>query len=78
MGKDIYPLTIVSDRYNGTYSDAKYLAFNLDAGMMPWQIGSGDPDEMDFWELSELYKDYDIGKGNTPQEAFDDLWNKLN
>ena len=30
--KDIYPLTVVEDRYGGCYSKGIYLAFNLYGG----------------------------------------------
>lgn len=44
---DIYPLTIIRDRYNDVYSGGKYLAFNLDADEIPtaiwgmmWSVGN--------------------------------------
>lgn len=73
---DIYPLTIISDRYNGAYSGAKFLAFNIDHWDIPEEIGSGDGDEMRFWD-GGIHQKYKIGKGSTPQEAFNDLWLKL-
>lgn len=76
--KDIYPLTIVSDRYGGTYSGANFLAFNLPYFDIPDEIGGSDPDEMDFWDISKTCDEYTIGKGHTAQHAFDDLYNKLN
>ena len=30
MNNEMYPLTIIKDRYNGTYSGGMYLAFNLE------------------------------------------------
>jgi hypothetical protein len=73
---DIYPLTIISDRYNGAYSGAKFLAFALDHCDIPEEVGGGDGDEMRFWD-GDLHKRFKIGKGSTPQEAFNDLWLKL-
>lgn len=32
---EIYPLTIISDRYTGAYSGGEYLAFNLDFDEIP-------------------------------------------
>jgi hypothetical protein len=70
---EIYPLTIVADRYGGTYSGAQYLAFNLFAGDQPDEVGSDDTDEMMFWDENGDCKKYAIGKGATPNEALQDL-----
>lgn len=77
--KDIFPLTIVKDRYNGAYSKAKYLAFNLyaDNDIFVEFIGCDDTAEMDFW-YNNYHKNFNIGKGNTPQEAYDDLVRIIN
>ena len=40
--EDIYPLTVIRDRYNGTYSGASYLAFNLDSNLVPSEIHESD------------------------------------
>lgn len=70
----IYPLTIISDRYLGTYSGGKYLAFNLDYDSIPIEINSGDVECGNFWieHRNLLY-----GKGETPALAYIDLINKL-
>ena len=73
--KEIYPLTIIMDRYGGCYSGGRYLAFNLDHYNIPDSIGGNDGDEMVFW-ASNI--EYEIGKGDTPQSAFDDLKTKIN
>jgi len=70
---EIYPLTIICDRYNGSYSQAKYLAFPLDHWSIPEEIGGADPDEDGFWNYTDRHKEYIIGKGDTPQEALKDL-----
>ena len=72
--EDIYPLTIVRDRYGGTYSGGSYTAWNCD----PWDVPGGC-DESDvlcaiFW--SE-YK-HPVGLGATPMQAMEDLRVKLN
>lgn len=72
---EIYPLTIIADRYNGAYSDGVYLAFNLYPCDIPMDIFDGDMEADWFWQ-NESDK-YIIGKGNTPMDAFDDLKNKL-
>lgn len=58
-----YPTTIVSDRYNGTYSGAKWLAFPSKS--VPREIFSDDAECMCFWEN---YKGI-VGKGITPKSA---------
>lgn len=75
INEAVYPLTIITDRYNGSYSHAKYLAFNLDFYDMPDEVGGGDSDEFDFW--NNLHTDYIIGKGKSPDEAYLDLYVKL-
>lgn len=66
---DIYPLTIIKDRYMGTYSGGKYLAFNLDFDEIPEDvIGSDVPCRQFFYETDLVY-----GKGSTVDEAIKDL-----
>ncbi len=72
----VYPVTIVSDRYDGTYSNGKWLAFQLDPENIPEEIGSSDPDEMIFW-LEHTDEKLPVGKGNSPNEALEDLKPKL-
>lgn len=76
--EEVYPLTIVMDRYNGSYSGAKYLAFNLypEDDIFIEFIGGSDPQEMDFW-YDGYHKNYKIGKGSTPDEALKDLLAKF-
>ena len=79
MGKKeiehIYPLTIVKDRYGGGYSKGHYLAFNLEPWDVPEDINGSDVDCICFWD--DDAKEYAIGKGDTAQEAIDDLARKL-
>ena len=72
--KDIYPLTIIRDRYD--QSNPKYLAFNLELWEVPKEINNDGLDYCHFW-LYNAQK-YIIGRGETPQEALDDLKAKLN
>lgn len=74
--EDIFPVTIINDRYGGCYSKGAFLAFNLE----PWDVPKGvswggDVDCAEFW-ADEAPK-YVIGKGNTPNEAYRDLVEKL-
>ena len=73
----IYPLTIVTDRYSGTYSKGKYLAFNNYVEHIPSAVGGGDMEEEEFWKNEENYGQYKIGKGETPNDAYCDLYRQL-
>lgn len=66
---DIYPVTIISDRYNGCYSGALWTAWNKYVENIPDGIDAGDNECSDFWG------EYDgvVGKGLTPDEALADL-----
>jgi len=69
-----FPVTIVMDRYNGSYSGAKWLAFQENNDDVPGEIGGGDPDEEYFWSnYNSNPKSKPIGKGNTPDEAYQNL-----
>ena len=73
---EVYPVTIIDDRYGGCYSGGKYLAFNVE----PWDVPKGvswggDVDCAEFW-ADEAPK-YVIGKGNTPNEAYRNLVEKI-
>ena len=73
MEKNIYPCTIINDRYNGSYSCAKWTAWELEINEIPYQIDLCDVTCQNFWE------DYEgvVGKGNTPDEAYNDLLEQL-
>lgn len=72
----LYPVTIIMDRYSGTYSGGEWLAFNIGEDEIPYAVGSSDPDEMDFW-WGSAHKEYTIGKGDTPNDALKDLYKKM-
>ena len=74
---NIYPLTIVRDRYSGAYSGGQYLAFQKHSDNLPFEPNSNDMMASEYWENEEEY-DYKIGKGSTPNEAYLDLFMKLN
>lgn len=71
----VYPLTVVADRYSGTYSGGKWTAWNL----YPWEVPDGtfgdDCGCFDFWQSD--CEEYCIGIGNTPEEAICDLKTKM-
>lgn len=74
VAEHIYPLTICADRYGGTYSKGKYLAFNLDPDEVPKEISADDATCMNFW-----WNDFEgiAGKGETIDEAALDLRRQL-
>ena len=88
--EDIYPLTVIRDRYNGSYSGASYLAFNLDSNSVPSEVRGSDIPCLYFWNLidegnfveSEVARDYRdvvkyVGKGATIEDAVIDLYRKM-
>ena len=47
---NIYPLTIIRDRYSGSYSGGTYVAFNLEAHKVPAEVFGDDCTAMCFWK----------------------------
>ena len=73
--EDIYPLTIIKDRYNGSYSKGKYLAFNLDQWDIDDAIGGSDTDEMNYWDVRDSSNM--VGKGDTIEQSVLNLLEKI-
>lgn len=67
------PITIISSRYRGVYEGAKFLAFNLNFFEIPDAVYGDDISCCD-WFCEESVN-YQIGKGSTPDEAYNDLLN---
>ena len=68
-----YPMTIVKDRFGGTYSGGAYTAWNLEPWEIPGDLLAGDTSCCEFLLHSRLI----YGKGNTPDEAERDLMDKI-
>ena len=68
-----YPLTVVHDRYGGTYSGGKFLAFPREFDEIESEVCGSDPECMLYWHEFEDF----VGKGATIDEAISDLRNKL-
>lgn len=68
----ISPLTIVQDRYNGVYSGGKYTAWNLEYNEIPPEPCGDDVTAMNFWRDDSM-----VGRGSTPDEAVDDLRQRM-
>lgn len=73
---EIYPLTIINDRYSGTYSGGKFTAWNVEANEIPESVNGDDITCLSFWD-SEQCKEYTIGIGNTIKDAVADLYCKM-
>lgn len=81
--EDIYPLTIIPDRYNGAFSGGKWTAFNAYHYNIPDEVDDGDMECCNFWDKQKrLEKNNEnyfiIGIGNTIEEAMNDLLKKMN
>lgn len=73
MQYDIYPLTLVFDRYCGTYSGGKWVAWNSYPECIPEGPDEDDVSCAEFWmENTQV-----VGLGDTPDEAINDLRTKL-
>ena len=70
----IYPLTIVADRYGGSYSGALFTAWNLQYDQLPGEISDCDLGCGIFWTKADRSE---IGFGSNPNEAYQDLLEKL-
>ena len=70
----IYPLTIVADRYGGSYSGALFTAWNLQYDQLPNEISDCDLGCGIFWTKADRSE---IGFGNNPNEAYQNLLEKL-
>lgn len=71
-----YPLCIIYDRYNGTYSGGKWVAFNCTHDDIPLNISADDVTCAEAWASLKRHRNegkFLYGVGNTPEEAIDDL-----
>ena len=71
---DIYPCTIIADRYDGSFSGAPWTAWRLSAWEIPDEVEAGDEECHDWWAKQDKSL---IGLGQSPQEAYDDLKQKI-
>jgi hypothetical protein len=72
---EIYPLTIIRDRYNGIYSGGSYLAFNLNYDEIPIEISGSDIPCLEWWKENKYIL---VGKGYDITSAIFDLVVKMN
>lgn len=72
--RDIYPLTIITERYQGAYSGAVFTAWNKSADEIPRDIDGSDTACAAFWKNANRAE---IGFGDTPDKAYQDLCAKM-
>ena len=70
---NIYPLTIIRDRYSGSYSGGTYVAFNLEAHKVISKVFGDDCIAMRFWKHFKGV----VGRGGCPDSAVKDLLKNL-
>ena len=76
---ELYPLTIIKDRYNGVYSGGKWLAFCNDPDEINTDIwGSDTACDFFWWEYKNGNINMVIGIGDTISDAVEDLRINLN
>lgn len=76
--KKIYPLTIISDRYSGTYSGGNYTAWNCHPDCIPEGVYEDDVSCSKTWFNIRKHKYTDsYGVGDTIEEAVFDLYSKI-
>ena len=73
MDNEIYPLTIIKDRYTGVYSGGKYTAWNMYHDEIPKEIDEDDVTCINFW----AYNDIPVGIGETIYSAIESLKENL-
>lgn len=67
-------ITVIQDRYCGTWSGGKYTAWDMPLSKIPYAIIDNDVPCRDFWYSTA--KEYLIGIGDNPHEAYEDLIKK--
>lgn len=74
---ELYPCTVVYDRYGGCYSGGQYTAWHCDPWDVPEEIECDDVTCGWFWMRKEEIE-IPYGVGNTPDEAALNLAKKMN
>lgn len=76
--KNLYPLTIVMDRYTGVYSGGRFTAWNLNPDEIPEEICWGHSSALEiFRDIRNGKRNIVYGIGGTPDEAAMDLYMKI-
>lgn len=72
--RNLWPCTIIRDRYSGTYSGGAWVAFPLDYDAIPAAVSGDDLSCGTFWGE---YDPEDYGVGDSPEVALQDLVRKM-
>lgn len=67
-------ITVITDRYCGTWSGGKFTAWDMPLREIPYAVADNDIPCREFWHTKA--KEYLIGIGDTPEEAYKDLIKK--
>ena len=70
---NIYPLTIIRDRYSGSYSGGTYVVFNFEAHKVLAEVFGDDCTAMRFWKHFKGV----VGRGGSLDSAVKDLLKNL-
>ena len=73
MINNIYLLIVIYDRYNGSYSGRKYVAFNLESPDIPKEIFGDDSTVIKFWKHCKII----VGVEGSSDSAIKDLIKNL-
>lgn len=73
--EELWPVTIVMARYGGIYEVGRWLAFASHADQLPDDWDAGDVQCAKFW--GDPQRQAEIGGGDSPQSAYEDLLTKL-
>ena len=72
----ICPMTLVACRYGGVYEHGRFAAFPVDVDALPEGLNDGDRECDEFW-TNAREREHEIGVGDTPNEAYEDLLRRL-
>ena len=73
MINNIYPLTVIYDRYNSSYSGGKYVVFNLESLDIPKKIFGDDNVAIKFWKHCKII----VGVEGNPDNTIKNLIKNL-
>lgn len=71
---DVYPITIITARYSGSYEGGRWCAFNRHHWDIPSEATGSDIECLTFWEGPAAAL---VGRGSTPDRARIDLERRL-
>lgn len=72
---DVYPTTVILDRYSGAYSGGTWVAWGCDVEYVPREPSGGDGEAMQFWDDRQRETRAGVsslpahGVGHSPEEA---------